>query len=73
MAIAAADTDNVGFVTESVVAGDNQRITMAKQSASGTFFCISDTATGAASGTFYNSGAAVTAVDTAAECNGASW
>ena len=73
LAIASADQDNVGFVTEHVTGTDSQRITMAKQSASGTFFCISDTATGASSGTFYNSGAAVTAVDTAAECNGASW
>ena len=73
VAIAAADTDNVGFLTENVVAGDDQIITMAKESASGTFFCISDASTGAAAGTSYQSGAALTAVDTAAECNGASW
>ena len=74
-AIAAADSDTVGFVVEHVVAADadNNRFTAAKQSASGTWFCISDTAMGATSGTFYLSGAALTAVDTAAECNATSW
>lgn len=73
VAIASADATNVGFLTENVTGTDGQIITMAKASASGTFFCISDTATGGGSGTFYNSGATLAAVDTAAECNGASW
>ncbi len=76
VAIAAADTDNVGFAVEDVVAADSDEniITFATQSASGDWFCISDTARGGGSGTFYNSDAALLAgVDTAAECGNASW
>lgn len=74
VAIAAADQDNVGYLVESVAAGDRQQITFAKQSASGTWFCINETATGAGSGTFFASDdAALAGVDTAAECSGASW
>jgi type IV pilus assembly protein PilA len=74
-AIAAADADTVGFLVEDVVAldNDNNIFTAAKQSASGTWFCISDTSIGAASGTYYQSGAALANVDTGAECNGSEW
>ena len=77
--MAAATADIVGFVVEDVVAAndDNNIITLAKQSASGTWFCISDTAQGGASGTFYglDDGAVpvLTNVDTAAECAAPSW
>jgi type IV pilus assembly protein PilA len=73
--VANADTDIVGFVVEDVVAADddNNIVTFVTQSASGTWFCISDTAQGAGSGTYYNSDAATANVDTAAECANASW
>lgn len=64
VAIASASTSAVGYL------GAGQVVTFAKESGSGTFFCISDNT---ASGTTYGSGAAVTNVDTAAECAGASW
>ena len=59
-----ASTTTVGFLSAAQV------ITMVKESASGTFFCISDAT---ATGTTYNSDAAMANVDTAAECAGASW
>ena len=73
--IANADTDTVGFLVEDVVAldDDNNIFTAAKQSASGTWFCISDTSIGAGSGTYYASGATLAAVDAAADCAAASW
>jgi type IV pilus assembly protein PilA len=44
------------------------------ESGSGTFFCIKDVTSPAASaGTFYGTGAAYAAVDTEAECTGTSW
>jgi len=76
VAIAAANTTDVGFVVEHVVLADADQniVTFATQSASGDWFCISDTARGGGSGTFYNSDPAVlTGVDTAAECGNASW
>lgn len=74
-AVAAANTDVVGFVVEHVVPADLDQniITFVTQSASGTWFCISDTAQGAGSGTYYNSDAASANVDTAAECPNTSW
>ena len=74
VAIAASDADNVGYAVDSVAGTDRQQITFAKQSASGTWFCINETATGAGSGTFFaSSETALVDVDTAGECNGASW
>ena len=61
-----ATADIVGYT------GAGQTIIMAQQSASGTWFCISDDAA-AGGGTTYASGAAATDVDTVAECAGASW
>jgi type IV pilus assembly protein PilA len=59
--IANADTDTVGVLT----GANGVSITLAKESASGTFYCISATDDGVVT---YGTGAAVTNVDTAAEC-----
>ncbi len=48
----------------------NDAVLMVAESASGTFFCIADDPQ---VGTTYGSGASYAAVDTLAECNGASW
>jgi type IV pilus assembly protein PilA len=48
-------------------------VLLVAQSASGTFYCVYDNATGATAGTTYGTGAAFGNVDTAAECNLASW
>ncbi len=61
-----ADATVVGYT------GSGQTIVMAKQSASGTWFCIADDAA-AGGGTTFGSGAAQGDVDTVADCAGASW
>ncbi len=66
----------VGQVAVGVVDGSdsdttaNDSVLMVAESASGTFFCIADDPL---VGTTYGSGASYAAVDTLAECNGASW
>ena len=64
--VANASTDVVGFVR-----GD-QVVLFAKESASGTFFCIADDAS-AGGGTSYDTDAALANIDTVAECDQASW
>lgn len=76
--IANADADVVGFLVEDVVTAndDNNRITFATLSASGEWFCISDTAQSSSSitsGTYYLSGATLAAVNTATLCSAGSW
>jgi len=63
-AVANATSSVVGFT------GTADVMLMVVQSDSDTWFCIKDDVT---AGTFYGSGSALTAVDTAAECTGASW
>lgn len=66
----------VGQVAVGVVDGSDSNTTaddsvlMVAESASGTFFCIADDPL---VGTTYGSGSSYGAVDTLAECNGASW
>ncbi len=64
--VASTSTGVVGFVR-----GD-QIALFARESASGTFFCIGDDAS-AGGGTTYDSDAALANVDTHAECDQASW
>ncbi len=76
--VANASDTVVGYIVEHVVAADtdSNRVTLVKQSASGTWFCLSDTAMSAGavtSGTFYDSDAAAANIDDAAACNGTSW
>jgi type IV pilus assembly protein PilA len=66
LAAVADDDDGVGAVT-----GDQVTL-FVRQSASTTWFCISDDV-GAGGGTTYGSGAAKADVDTAAECADAGW
>jgi type IV pilus assembly protein PilA len=63
-AIANSTSDVVGFT------GTATSVIFAKQSKSGTWFCISETAS---TGTTYDEGANLAAVDTVAECVGQSW
>ncbi len=65
---AAPAGQNVGLVVATAT-----QILLVRESTSGTWFCIRDTATGAGAGTFYASGAAFADVDTVAECAGAAW
>lgn len=62
-----ADADTVGYLPA------GQVITLATQSASGTWFCISDDSSSGGGTTYASDTAALTGVDTAAECAGASW
>lgn len=62
--IASADKDTIGLLA---TADD---ILFAKQSSSGTFWCIAETE---AAGTTYGTGAALANVDTVAECAAAAW
>jgi type IV pilus assembly protein PilA len=71
----AADAAGVASASQTVVdwaAAAATQLLVVKQSKSGTWYCISDTAS-AGGGTKYGSGAAVTDVDTMGECTGASW
>ena len=62
----------VGEVGVAVAAATT--VQLVAESGSGTFFCVKDVTSPAASaGTFYASGTTFAAVDTAAECAGASW
>ena len=64
--VASTSTAVVGFVR-----GD-QVVLFARESGSGTFFCIADDVS-AGGGTTYDSGAALADVDTNAECTAGSW
>ena len=63
-AIVNADRSTIGYT------GTATDVVMARQSASGGFFCISDST---ANGTRFGRGADVTDVDTVAECAATSW
>ena len=74
VAIASADTDNVGVLVGDNASGSaNNDVVLAKESASGTFFCVRDVANGTNAGTYYGEGTAITAVDEATECTAAEW
>lgn len=74
VAIGSADQDNVGFLAEDDDSDSiYEAVTFAKQSASGTFFCIADRATGSNSGTYYDRADALASVDTVDECDQSSW
>ena len=64
--VANADTSTVGVITGT----GGTDITLVKKSASGTYFCISATSSGVVK---YGKNAALTSVDTAAECADPSW
>lgn len=66
VAMASADSANVGVLTE----GTGDSITLVKKSASGTYFGISATKDGVVT---YCKNAALTSIDTAAECTLTSW
>ena len=68
VAMAAATATDVGFLASGAT---NETVTFAKQSNSATWFCITDTATGASTGTTNGQGATLISVDTAAECTAA--
>jgi type IV pilus assembly protein PilA len=66
----AAGTPTVGQTVIQAVAADS--VVLTALSGSGTFFCIADKSS-AGGGTFYNSNAAYTSVDSLGECNLAKW
>jgi type IV pilus assembly protein PilA len=69
--IALSTTSVIGYRVEHVNGTDSQIITLAKQSNSDTWFCISQqniTSGGDTAGVYYGQGAALADVDTHAEC-----
>jgi type IV pilus assembly protein PilA len=68
-ATAPAAAGTVGIVTPQLT---QTNVLLVSKSASGDFFCISESSTGGG-GTNYDTDATYTNIDTVAECNGASW
>jgi prepilin-type N-terminal cleavage/methylation domain-containing protein len=53
--------------------GSANGVVFVRESRSGAWFCVADVVSGAPAGTYYDTGAGLTDVDTVAECNQASW
>ncbi len=67
-------TKEVGYISLGSKDGNaDQAVIILRKSASGSWFCLANQAEGSAAGVTYGTGASGSALDTLAECSGASW